>query len=226
MNLRPENESDTRIFILDDHPIMRSGVRRLIEARAGWTVCGEADSAAAAFDQVQRLAPDVLLADLSLKSGSSGLEFIKNIKALQPALLVLVISMHDERIYAERALRAGAMGYVMKHEAGEKVVKAIERLLDGDMYVAEPVKNKMVRRLVASRPDAVLFPIETLSDRELEVFRLIGDGQSTREIAATLNLSVKTIDSYREHLKLKLDLPDSAALVQHAIQWGRSAALV
>ncbi len=222
MNTTSESSSVQTIFVLDDHPVMRAGIRHLIERETDLKVCGEAASAGAAFDAVQRLKPDVLLADLSLKSGSSGLEFIKNLKSIMPNLPVLVVSMHDERLYAERALRAGALGYVMKQEAGEKVVAAIRRVLNGEMYVADVVKDKMVHRLVATKPAAATFPIDTLSDREMEVFRLLGDGHSTRQIAAKLNLSVKTIDSYREHLKLKLNLPDGATLVRHAIQWMRS----
>ncbi len=211
-----------RIFLLDDHPVMRSGIRVLIEQQNDLIVCGEAASAPVALDQAQRLIPDLLVADLSLKSGSSGLELIKNLKAIMPSLPVLVLSMHDERLYAERALRAGALGYVMKREPAERMLQAIRTVLAGEVYIADAVKNKMVNRLVARRPSAATFPIDTLSDREMEVFRLLGDGFSTRRIAEELHLSIKTIDSYREHLKLKLNLPDSNALVQHAIQWRRS----
>ncbi len=210
-----------RVFVLDDHPLVRHGIARLIDQEPDLTVCGEADAASSAFSQVQRLKPDLLLTDLTLKAGS-GLELIKNIKAVMPELPVLVVSMHDDQLYAERVLRAGAMGYVSKNEVGSYLVTALRRVLDGEMFVSDSVKNRIVNRLVGTGPQKAAFPIDTLSDRELEVFRAIGNGLSTRQVAEELCLSVKTIETYREHLKAKLNLEDSSALVRHAIHWMRA----
>jgi len=189
------------------------------------TVCGEADSAPLAMDLIPKAAPDLAIIDITLKT-TSGIELMKNIKALLPDMPVLIMSMHDESLYAERALRAGAKGYIMKHEASEKILIAVRRVLSGELYLSEKMKEKMLHRLVKSRKEEVVFSIDTLSDREMEVFQLIGNGYSTRQIAGKLNLSVKTIDSYREHLKLKLRLEKGADLVRHAIQWVRSEGVV
>lgn len=222
MKGKPARGRKRRVFLLDDHPVMRAGIRVLIEQNHDLTVCGEAASANVALDQAQRLVPDLFVADLSLKSGTSGLELIKSLKTVLPDMPVLVVSVHDERYYAERALRAGALGYVMKLEPAERLIQAVRTVLNGEVFVGSAVKNRIVSRVVSSRPLGASFPVDTLSDREMEVFRLLGDGLSTRQIAKELHLSVKTIDSYREHLKSKLKLPDSRALVQHAIQWRRS----
>lgn len=210
-----------RIFLVDDHPITRQGVQVLINGEPDLIVCGEADSAPSAMNLMPKATPDLAIIDISLKT-TSGIELMKNIKALLPDMPVLIMSMHDESLYAERALRAGAKGYIMKHEASEKILTAIRRVLSGELYLSDKMKEKMLHRLVKSRKEEVVFSIDTLSDREMEVFQLIGNGFSTRQIAGKLNLSVKTIDSYREHLKLKLRLEKGADLVQHAIQWVRS----
>ena len=214
-----------RLFIVDDHPITRQGIAVLINQEADMTVCGEADSAPLAMDLIPKAAPDLAIIDITLKT-TSGIELMKNIKALLPDMPVLIMSMHDESLYAERALRAGAKGYIMKHEASEKILIAVRRVLSGELYLSEKMKEKMLHRLVKSRKEEVVFSIDTLSDREMEVFQLIGNGYSTRQIAGKLNLSVKTIDSYREHLKLKLRLEKGADLVRHAIQWVRSEGVV
>lgn len=214
-----------RIFLVDDHPVTREGVRVLIDQEADLVVCGQADSAPAALQLIQRLKPDLAVVDITLKT-TSGIELMKNVKALLPDLPVLIMSMHDESLYAERALRAGAKGYVMKHEASDRILTAIRSVLAGDLYLSEKMKEKMLHRLVRSRKNEVVFTIDTLSDREMEVFQLIGNGFGTRQIAEKLNLSVKTIDSYREHLKLKLRLEKGSDLVRHAIQWVRSEGVV
>ncbi|HRE81823.1 MAG TPA: response regulator transcription factor [Opitutaceae bacterium] len=214
-----------RIFIVDDHPITRQGVTVLINQEADMAICGEADSAPLAMDLIPKASPDLAIIDITLKT-TSGIELMKNIKALLPEMPVLIMSMHDESLYAERALRAGAKGYIMKHEASEKILTAIRRVLSGELYLSDKMKEKMLHRLVKSRKEEVVFSIDTLSDREMEVFQLIGNGYSTRQIAGKLNLSVKTIDSYREHLKLKLRLEKGADLVRHAIQWVRSEGVV
>lgn len=220
---RRENDrgAEKRIFLVEDHPITRSGIAALINLEPDLVVCGEADAAPQAIELIAKARPDLALIDISLKS-MSGIELLKNIRGMLPHLPVLIISMHDENIFTERALRAGANGYIMKIEASEKVLYAIRRVLEGELYLSENMKEKILRRLVKSGSEEVVFSMDTLSDRELEVFQLIGDGYGTRQIADRLNLSVKTIDSYREHLKMKLRLDSSAELVRHAIQWLRS----
>jgi DNA-binding NarL/FixJ family response regulator len=214
-----------RIFLVDDHPITRQGVVVLINQESDLEVCGEADSAPKAFDLLQKSKADLAVVDISLKT-TSGIELTKNLKVLLPDLPVLIMSMHDESLYAERALRAGAKGYVMKQEASDNILIAIRRILEGELYLSDKMKEKMLHRLVHNRKDEVVFSIDTLSDREMEVFQLIGNGFSTRQIATKLNLSVKTIDSYREHLKLKLHIEKGADLVRHAIQWVKSENIV
>ncbi|MBW8780415.1 MAG: response regulator transcription factor [Verrucomicrobia bacterium] len=214
-----------RIFLVDDHPVTRQGVAVLINQTPDLMICGEADSAPAAIQLIPKAAPDLAIIDITLKT-TSGIELLKNIKAILPDLLVLIMSMHDESLYAERALRAGAKGYVMKQAASENILVAIRRILSGELYLSDRMKEKMLHRLVKSRKDEVVFSIDTLSDREMEVFQLIGNGFSTRQIATKLTLSVKTIDSYREHLKLKLHLEKGSDLVRHAIQWVRSESIV
>ncbi|MBS0630294.1 MAG: response regulator transcription factor [Verrucomicrobia bacterium] len=214
-----------KIFLADDHPITRQGIAVLINQEPDLMVCGEAASAAGALDLIQKLKPDLAIIDISLKA-SSGLELIKNLKALLADLSILVMSMHDETLYAERALRAGAMGYVMKQDASAKVLTAIRTVLKGDFFISDQIKTRMLQQTIGHRrPELAASPVESLSDREMEVFQLIGNGFSTREIATRLNLSVKTIDSYREHLKLKLQLTSGADLVRYAIQWVKSEAI-
>ncbi len=212
------------IFLVDDHPITRQGVAMLINQQRDLCVCGEADSAPVAIELIQKLEPDLAIVDLTLKT-SGGIELIKNARALRPQMPVLVMSMHDESLYAERALRAGAAGYIMKQEASDKILTAIRRVIAGELYLSDRMREKMLHRLVKSRKEEVVYSIDTLSDREMEVFQLIGNGYSTRQIAARLNLSVKTIDSYREHLKQKLRLDKGTDLVRHAILWVKSEAL-
>lgn len=210
-----------KVLLVDDHPITRQGMKALVNQQPNLEVCGEADNAPYAIELVGKLQPDLAIVDIALKT-TNGIELTKNIKVQAPNLPVLIVSMHDEGLYAERALRAGAMGYLMKQEAGEKIVAAIQRLLAGEIYLSDKIKEKMLHRFVNKKGDGMVFSIDTLSDREMEVFQLIGNGYSTRQIAQKLNLSSKTIDSYREHLKLKLNLESGAELVRHAIQWARN----
>jgi DNA-binding NarL/FixJ family response regulator len=214
-----------RVMLVDDHPITRQGMTVLINQQPNLEVCGEADNTPRALELIGKLNPNLVIADISLKT-SSGIELVKSIKVQAPRVPVLVMSMHDESLYAERALRAGAMGYVMKQEASEKVITAINRVLQGELYLSEKIKEKMLHRFVSNKRDEMVFPIDSLSDREMEVFQLIGNGYSTRQIATRLNLSVKTIDSYREHLKLKLNIQVGSDLVRHAIQWVKSENIV
>jgi DNA-binding NarL/FixJ family response regulator len=211
-------KSKRTVFVIDDHPIVREGLTQLINREPDLTVCGTAEDIYEALKAMQTLKPDIALADISLK-GADGIELIKNLKIRMPALPVLVLSIHDESIYAPRALRAGARGFIMKQEATENVLLALRRVLCGEIYLSKRMANKMLQQFVGAPGTAQKFSIDRLSDRELEVFRLIGQGHGTRRIAEELRLSVKTVESYREHIKEKMTLSDASELVQHAIQW-------
>lgn len=206
-----------KLIIVDDHPIMREGLAQLLAQEEDLYIAGQFEEASRAFDAIAQLKPDIALVDLSLK-GSSGLELIKNIKAHYPKILVLVLSMYDESLYAERVLRAGAAGYVMKQEATEKVLGAIRHVLNGGIYLSEKMNAKFMHQMVSGRPVSGGSLVERLSDRELEVFGLIGQGRGTRQIAEQLHLSVKTIESHRAHIKEKLNLRSATELVHRAIQ--------
>ena len=212
------DENKTRILIVDDHPLVRQGLAELINNEQDLTICGQAEDAHEALRIIKKLMPHMAIVDISLKE-TSGMELIKDIKARYPSLLVLALSMHDESLYAERALRAGAQGYIMKAEATENVIKAIRKVLNDQIYVSDRMAAKMVRKLVSSEPDVGASAIERLSDRELEVFHLIGQGYGTRQISERLHLSIKTIETYRAHIKEKLNLADATELLQYAIQW-------
>jgi len=205
------------IVIVDDHPIMREGLVKLLAQESDLRVCGQYEDAARAFEAISKARPDIVLVDLSLK-GSSGLELIKNIRAQFPNVLILVLSMHDEALYAERVLRAGAAGYVMKQEATERILFAIRHVLNGGIYLSERMSTRFMHQLVGGRVLAGGSSVERLSDRELEVFGLIGQGRGTRQIAEQLHLSVKTIESHRAHIKEKLNLRNATELVHRAIQ--------
>jgi DNA-binding NarL/FixJ family response regulator len=208
----------TRVLLVDDHPILRRGLAQLINLEPDMTVCGEAEDCAKAFDLAGTLTPDIAVVDVSLKNGN-GIELIKNLKARYPELPTLVLSMYDEALYAERALRAGSLGYIMKEEAIEQVLVAIRRVLAGEIFLSDKMKSKMLQQLATGRSKTVMSPIEALTDRELEVFRLIGEGHSTRQIAGDLHLSIRTVEAYREYIKAKLNLKNSTELVQHAFHW-------
>jgi DNA-binding NarL/FixJ family response regulator len=212
------SESKTKIVIVDDHPIVRQGLAELINHEDDLVVCGQAEEAPEAMGVIKAIKPDMVIVDILLKE-TSGMELIKDIKARYPNLAVLALSMHDESLYAERALRAGAKGYIMKAEATEKVIGAIRKILSGDVYLSEPMAAKLIHKLVGGRTEVGASAVDRLSDRELEVFRLIGQGYGTRQIAEKLHLSVKTIETYRAHIKEKLNLSDAAELLQYAIQW-------
>ena len=208
----------TRVLLVDDHAILRQGLVRLINHEADLEVCGEAEEGPKAFELVSKLNPDVVVVDISLK-GSNGIELVKNLKARWPNLPTLVLSMHDESLYAERALRAGSLGYIMKEEAIEQVLVAIRSVLKGEIFLSEKMKAKMLQFLAGGKTKTASSPIELLTDRELEVFRLIGEGRSTRQIAEELRLSVRTVEAYREYIKTKLNLKNATELVQHAFHW-------
>ena len=206
------------VFVVDDHPIVRQGLALLINQETDLTVCGEAEEMYSALSAIQAVRPDILIVDISL-NGPDGLELLKNIRSGSSASPVLILSMHDESIYAERALRAGANGYIMKQEATEKVLVALRRILSGEIYVSDRIANSMLRHYVRGGNPSEHSSISDLTDRELEVFRLIGEGHGTRQIAETLHLSVKTVESYQAHIKEKLSLRSARELVQHAVQW-------
>lgn len=210
-----------RIVIVDDHPIVRQGLAQLIEQEDDLHICGQAEDAHEAMRAIRELNPDLVIVDISLRT-TSGIDLIKDIRAQFPALPVLTLSMHDEALYAERALRAGAKGYIMKQEAPEEVVTAIRRVLAGTTYVSQGMAAKMVSKIVAGPGEKAASPVDRLSDRELEVFRLIGEGYGTREMAEKLYLSVKTIETYRAHIKDKLNLQDANQLLRAAIRWANA----
>ncbi len=207
-----------RVLLVDDHPIVRQGLALLIDREPDLSVCGEADGAHSAFHAITTLRPDIVVLDISL-SGPDGLDVLKDIRMKTASLPVLILSMHDESIYAERAMRAGANGYIMKQEATEKVLVAIRRILQGEVYLSDRLTSTMLQQYVRGTAPVKKSPLVNLTDRELEVFRLIGEGHGTRQIADELHLSVKTIESYQAHIKEKLALRNARELVQHAIEW-------
>jgi DNA-binding NarL/FixJ family response regulator len=205
------------VFIVDDHPLLRQGLALLVNRERDLVVCGEAEEAQTAMREITAKKPDILIADISL-NGPDGLDLLKNLRALYPNLPVLILSMHDESIYAERALRARANGYIMKQEATEKVLVAVRRILGGDIYLSDRMANKLLHQYISGASADMNSRLSALSDRELEVFRLIGEGRSTRQIAEKLHLSIKTVETYQAHIKDKLSLHSGRELVQHAIQ--------
>ncbi len=217
--------AESRIFIVDDHPIVRQGLRSLVEQEEDLHVCGEAGSAHEAMKVFPDTHPDLILVDISLK-GPDGLELTKSIRSSRPDLPILIVSMHDESLYAERVLRAGANGYIMKEEVAQNIAGAIRKVLHGDIYISSNMRQKILRGVAGQRANTVTSSIERLSDRELEVFRLLGQGLGTRQIAEDLHLSVKTIETYRAHIKEKMSLKNATELVRQAVQWVEQSATV
>jgi len=219
--IRPPGEASTarkKILLVDDHPMMRMGVTTLINGEPDLTVCCQASQAEEALTEIPKCSPDLVITDMTMP-GRGGLEFIKDVKGLYPGLPVLVVSMHDEKLHAERALRAGARGYLMKEAGGEKMLEAIRKVLKGQVYVSETMSARILDNLSGRKARGPTSPIEQLSDREFEVFQLIGEGKSTREIAKELNLSPKTVEVHRSHIKAKLELKDATSLIRHAVRW-------
>jgi DNA-binding NarL/FixJ family response regulator len=216
--LNQVKDSRKRLLLVDDHAVVRYGIAQLINQQSDLMVCGEEESASNALSAIARLKPDLVIADISLKD-SSGLELMRNIKAQYSGLPVLVVSAHDEAIYAEIAFRAGALGYLMKGDALDKVVAAIRRVLSGSVYVSDVLAAKMLQQQIRGHKDIEQPPVKGLSDREMEVFQLIGQWKKTKEIAQELHLSIKTIEYYREQIKQKLDLKGSVELTQYATGW-------
>jgi DNA-binding NarL/FixJ family response regulator len=214
-----------RVFLLDDHPMTRYGLTQLINQEPDLLVCGEAESAARALGAIKPSRPDLVLADLTMP-GKSGLEFIKDLRAQHPGVPVLVVSMHDESIYAERVLRAGARGYIMKNEGGEKVLAAIRQVLRGEIYISKSTSNALLDNLTRRHPSVGEARPGVLSDREFEVFQLIGQGLSAQQIGQRLNLSIKTVGTHRDHIKQKLKLQSGPELIRQAVRWAAAQQLV
>ena len=222
---QPQSPTETstgrsRIFLVDDHPIVRRGLADLIEDEPDMEVCGEASDAAEALEKIPIARPDLVLIDISL-NGPSGIELIAQIRASGQCVKMLVASMHDESMYASRALRAGALGYVKKEEATARVVEAIRSALAGNLYLSPSTSQRVLREMLGSPNDTSVTPLERLSNRELAVFELLGRGMKTREIAARLHCSPKTIETHRENIKYKLHLQNGTELIAYAARWGK-----
>ena len=216
----PPEDPRRRVLIVDDHPVVRQGLAVVINSATDLFVCGEAENPAQALSLILTLQPDIVLVDLSL-GDADGLELIKDIKARHPSLPALVISMHDESVYAERALRAGARGYCTKQQAVTSIAAAIRRVLSGEVHLSEHMITRILRKVAEGDEPKTSGPIDTLSDRELQVLRLIGQGFGTSEISEKLHISVKTVETHREHLKSKLAIGTAAELTRYAIEWAK-----
>ncbi len=209
-----------RILLVDDHPMVRERLAEVINREADLMVCGEAESRLGALTSIVARLPDLVIVDLALKN-SDGLELIKDIHVRWPRMRMLVVSMHDESLYAERVIRAGALGYITKQEATQKILQAIRRVLSGNVYLNEKVARRIMNRLTAHKGSAIGTPAELLADRELEVFDMTGRGLNTHEIAARMHIGIKTVETYRARIKEKLKLKDASELLQLAISWSR-----
>jgi DNA-binding NarL/FixJ family response regulator len=222
MNARQKTRPPrTKILIVDDHPMLREGLAQLIGNQTDMAVCGEAGDAAEALEKIRLLNPNLVLADITLP-GRNGLELIKDIQALETGAAVLVISMHDEALYAERVLRAGGRGYVMKQEGGKKIMEAIRQVAAGKIFVSEKMSAKIIEVFSGHRPESAGSSVEKLTDREFEVFQLIGQGLGTKELAARLHVSPKTVEVHRANIKVKLQLKTMAELIRYAVRWVES----
>ncbi len=212
------NRKVYKVLLVDDHPIIRHGIQELIDSESDLKVCAQASNGSEAFAAIEEHYPDLAVVDISLGS-ESGLELIKDIKSRYEEIIVLVVSIHDESLYAERCLRAGAMGYLNKQAAVEHIVEAIRRVLKGKIFLLPHAADRLIEQAVTGRESGHLVPQDRLSDREIEVYRMLGEGMGTKEIAGKLHLSMKTIETYREHIKNKLNLKNSNEMVKHAVEW-------
>lgn len=208
----------TRIVIVEDHPVFRAGLKELIETEKDLRVCGEADTITKAITVINREQPDLVIIDITLK-GRNGIELIKELHRDSPNIALLVLSMHDESLYAERAFRAGANGYIMKEETSESIVTAIRTVNKGQKYASKQFMANVLNKFLSHSPEDTRSPIDRLTHRELDVFRLLGKGMTTKDIANQLDLSVKTIGTYRERIKVKLDLQNASDLMHSAVRW-------
>ena len=210
-----------RIMVVDDHPMMRAGLIQLISKQPEMEVCAEAGSPPEAMKLIPNCRPDLIIVDISMKS-SSGLEFIRDVSAVHGNIPMLVVSMHDEKVYAERALRAGALGYIMKEESAEYLIIALKRVLEGGIYLSKQMSTRLLKSFGAPREGHAESPLQSLTDREFEVFRLIGEGKTTEEVASHLHISPKTVDVYRFQIKEKLHIVSNTALIHYAVHWAES----
>lgn len=210
----------SRIFLVDDHAMFREGLRQLIDRELDLTVCGDAAAPDEALQGIRELKPDLAIVDISL-SGGNGIDLVKAIKSEYEDLPVLIVSMHDEVLYAERALRAGAMGYVMKQEPAKTVKTAIRKVLGGDLHLSEKMASSVISKVMHGADEVAPSPLEKLSDRELEVFQMLGQGKSARQIAEDMNVTIPTVNSFRNRIKEKLQLKSSTEVMLHAIHWSR-----
>jgi len=217
-----KNGQKRTVFLVDDHPLVREWLTNLINQQPDLMVCGEAESRPEAVQRISEFRPDAAIIDIALK-GSSGLELIKDLTQLRPATAVLVLSMHDESHYAERALRAGARGYIMKRDTTRNVIVALRRVLQGELYMSEAIATAMAAKLVGAQSAASVSPIEQLSDRELEVFQMLGQGRGTRQISEDLRISLKTVQAYCARIKEKLNLSSASELLREAVRWNEQA---
>ena len=219
---QPQNDTPAkrRVLIVDDHPIFRAGLTGLVNLEGELTVCGEANDAAQAMQAVEKLHPDLVLLDMSLP-GKGGLELLKDIRAIAPQTPVLIISMHDETLYAERVIKAGGRGYIMKQEGPEKIVQAVRKVLSGGISVSERIAAQILDAMSGGKSgkSGTSSSVSTLTDREFEVYRLLGQGKEPHEIARTLHLSIKTVDTHRAHIRQKLGLRNATELIHHATRW-------
>jgi len=214
-------ESKLKVLIVDDHPVVREGLTTIINHERDLTVCGYADDNNQALKAIAELKPNVVIVDISLKD-SDGIDLTKDIKLRYSKLPVIVLSVHDESVYAERALRAGARAYLMKEVVSENITKAIRTVLKGEIYVSDTISKKFLQKFAGDKAGTTKTPIENLSDREFEIFHLIGEGYKASQIAKQLHLSIKTIETYRSRLKEKLDINSAAGLLQYAIKWAKN----
>jgi DNA-binding NarL/FixJ family response regulator len=221
MTSRKKSAAKKRVLLVDDHPMTREGLAQLIGNQPDLEVCGEAGNAFEALEKIVSLKPDIVLSDITLP-GKNGLELIKDIQAMHPGVLVLVISMHDEALYVERVLRAGGCGYVMKQEGGKKIAEAIRHVLSGHIHVSEKMSAKILEVCSGRRTNTTASAVETLTDREFEVFQLIGQGLETKQMADKLHLSTKTVEIHRVRIKAKLKLNSLPALIRYAVRWVES----
>lgn len=208
-----------KILIVDDHPLLRQGIKQVIELEEDLKVTGEASSANEAIDMINRDKPDIAIVDITLAGNVSGIELVKSINERFPEIKALVLTMHDESLYAERAIRAGARGYIMKEVASKNIINAIRTILNDELYLSENISKKIIDKLVRGSADTIGISVENLSNREFEIFQLIGNGFSTKEMAKKLNLSIYTVESHKKNIKEKLKLKNSSDLSKYAIQW-------
>lgn len=211
------NVKEHRVFLVDDHSILREGLAELINREKDLTVCGEAGTVSGALQSIAACKPDIIIVDLTLKDGS-GIRLIENLLYSHPGILMLVLSMHDESVYAERCIKAGARGYIMKHESSEELISAIKKVLNGDIYVSRKLGAKFINKLAANKIEISDSPFGRLTNREMEIYQLIGENLRRQEIAEKLNLSLRTVETYIEHIKKKMNFRDTHELITHAIK--------